>query len=160
MPILQNVNPNVPLVITISNHTRFNALIDTGASRSVISKNLARKLNRNNVFQQLNLIEKEIKLETACSNSITPIGKTVVKLVLGDRTMIENFYITESLPVDCIIGGDLMRKHKIMPDLHANLFYFKDTPEKIYPLNKSDNTLVLQLMDATVSHSQSETEKE
>ncbi|WP_394747412.1 retropepsin-like aspartic protease family protein [Spongiimicrobium salis] len=130
----------IPLVLTATNHFEITAsingitgrfILDTGASSTCVG------LDKTSFF---NLISKNSKMKAAgagaidmetqiSKKNIIEIGhwsKKKVRLVLFDLSHVNHALTAhKSLPVDGIIGADILRKGKAIIDYDKNCVYLK-----------------------------------
>jgi predicted aspartyl protease len=86
------------------NETKISALIDTGSSRSVISKSVVQKL-------KLDMEDVEpIKLVVGNNEILTMDEIANVSLKIGDGlSATEKFYISNCCPEDLVLGNDFLK---------------------------------------------------
>lgn len=121
----------IPIIEIQSNATTIHALMDTGATYSLIDFKLAMKLKSD--FQYLNTSQ----MVCADGSKVTPLGKLKLSLYIGEKQMKHEFYIMEKLVVSCIIGADFLRRYNIVIHLQEQIFWFGDETEKTYKINET-----------------------
>jgi len=130
----------IPLILTKTNHFEINAkingitgrfILDTGASNTCIGFD---KIDFFNLTSEASEIKAAgagaIDMETAISTKnkieIGKWKKKKTKLVLFDLVHVNNALINhQSLPVDGIIGADILKKAKAIIDYNKKCVYLK-----------------------------------
>ena len=89
-------------------HTVCNALIDTGATRSCLSKEYYQQL----LLPGLKPVHK-LQVRTASGSSLQPTGTITCSFKLGKQPFSFEFIVCRGLSRPCILGLDFLRKHRI-----------------------------------------------
>ena len=121
LPVLKSKKSGaVPLVSITSEFKEFPAVLDTGCTFSLIEYKLANNLNRN--------FSPKSNCVLTCANTDTfkPMGRTLVKMQLGNKIISHNFYVVDKLPYPCVLGSDFIESNDIIPRLSTNSFWFGD----------------------------------
>ena len=135
----------VPLVFTATNHFELRAkingqpgrfIVDTGASNTCVSFD---KIE----YFKLTTKESEVKAAGAGATNMTTLissknkleigtwTKNKLKLVLFDLVHVNEALLAhKALPVDGIIGADILRKGKAVIDYEKECLYLKIKPQK------------------------------
>jgi hypothetical protein len=109
----------------------FDGLLDTGASRSLISSKLARKLD--------GVIEYGDGIHLTCANDtkVSTLGKVIMSIVLGNREIHHEFLVCDKLVFPLIIGNDIILREGIVPNPIRASFHFDSEPNVEYPMGSS-----------------------
>ena len=89
-------------------HTLCNVLVDTGATRSCLSKEYYQQL----LLPGLKLVHK-VQVRTASGSSLCPTGMVTCDFKLGKQLFSFEFIVCRGLSRPCILGLDFLRKYKI-----------------------------------------------
>ena len=89
-------------------HTLYNALVDTGATRSCLSEEYYQQL----LLPGLKPVHK-LQVRTASGSSLCPTGTVTCDFKLGKQPFSFKFIICRGLSRPCILGLDFLRKYKI-----------------------------------------------
>ena len=88
--------------------TRCNALIDTSATKSCISKKFYQQLPTT-TMQKLH----HISVKSATGSDLTPLGVTHCSFNLGDKQFNANLIVCRNLTCPLILGRDFLLQHRI-----------------------------------------------
>lgn len=125
------------LLLKISDR-EIKALFDIGASHCYINTKLANSLNVSITHENLRPVLM------GDSNKLMPKGACNIKFNLGGKEFMHDFIILDSLPFHVVIGSDFIRKAKIIPDLDAGLWWFKNEPANLLTFANHDLLCALQ----------------
>ena len=105
VPAVSVVNSVFPLMISIIiGGIRTSALIDTGASRSLIIAKLSKRLLNTRSRNSTD------RLMAANGSFLRTEGKVFTAVETSDQTLEHNFIVCSDLSFDCIFGLDLLRR--------------------------------------------------
>lgn len=143
---LENKNYiRVPLVLTATNHFEIRAKINGQAGRFIVDTGASNTCVSFDKIEYFNLITKESKVKAAgagATNMATLISsknkleigswsKNKLKIVLFDLVHVNEALLAhKALPVDGIIGADVLRKGKAIIDYNKESLYLRLKPEK------------------------------
>jgi len=100
----------------------FTALMDSGADKSVIRRQLAQKLNAQ--------IIDEIPITlSGLSDVITFTASATLEIQFGPYTAVQKFYIKETMPIACIFGGDFLIANNITINAKSKTYWIEDKPD-------------------------------
>ena len=85
-----------------------NALVDTGATRSCISKEFYQQLMQ----PQIRSLYK-MTVVSATGSNVKPLGMTICEILIGKRKFRMDFIVCEKVGRPCYLGLDFLRKYKI-----------------------------------------------
>ena len=107
--------------------SEYTALVDTGASRSLISKNVLESLP-----DHIKLKQADIKhFIVANSDTLSVLGYVTVPVEISEKTVFMSFYVVTHLLQDVIIGRDFLRKCKAKIDFGKETLTL-DTTEGLF----------------------------
>ena len=89
-----------------------NALVDTGANRSCISKEFYQQLMQ----PQIRSLYQMTVVSTMGSN-VKPMGMTTCEVLIGKRKFRMDFIVCEKVGRPCYLGLDFLKKYKIGPGM-------------------------------------------
>lgn len=114
-------------------------LIDTGASITVASADLIRRLN----IDITTLQPTSVKVRDASATSLQPIGVTSVNIVLHDIPIGKlDVVVLQNLSAECIIGSDILYKRFRGIDFESGCLKFQDKSIPINNVARSPNGFV------------------
>ena len=106
------------------NGSKFNALIDSGASVCCIDKKSIDKINKNNQFQ---ITPSHLVRITGVGGEEHPIlGNISLPLKIKGVLVEQTFIVLERLHCPVILGIDFMQKHKVRIDFHHKIITMLD----------------------------------
>jgi predicted aspartyl protease len=135
----------VPLVLTATNHFEIVAKINGIAGRFILDTGASNTCVGLDKIEFFNLVSKESKIKAAgagatnietliSSKNNIEIGKwnaKKLKIVLFDLKHVNEALTThKALPVDGIIGADVLKKSKAVIDYKSSCVYFKQKASK------------------------------
>ena len=106
-------------------------LIDSGASTSMISEELAKSLDAT-----YEAVEDRIIWRTAGKTRLTVLGKTEVLIRIGEKIIQESVLVTRDLSHRAILGVDIMRKHKMSILFDGDWLIFGENRVKLADTHK------------------------
>ncbi len=143
---LENKNYiRVPLVYTATNHFELMAKINGQVGRFIVDTGASNTCVSFDKIEYFNLTTKESKVKAAgagATNMATLVSsknkieigawtKRKLKLVLFDLVHVNEALLAhKALPVDGIIGADVLRKGKAIIDYEKECLYLRLKPEK------------------------------
>jgi hypothetical protein len=81
---------------------------------------------------KLNIDTSSSKILTTINNpKIESEGNTKLKVQIGTKEITHDFLVMSKLPYPCIVGLDIVRKHRMAIDGEENCLIFKSSGEKI-----------------------------
>ncbi|RNA12382.1 hypothetical protein BpHYR1_013223, partial [Brachionus plicatilis] len=130
---------------------------DTGVKRTIINQSIAKKL-------KLPTTPKSKQMFTAIGTPTNTIGKTTIKLTLGDQTLDTEVLVIGYLLNDCLIGLETLNKFNVTKDIIEQLIVrLKCTEikedeidndcainfmeEREEPINNNDDLMINMLYD-------------
>ena len=96
------------------------ALVDTGADRSLLSADLALRI------PGIALKETDTVLFAADQEPMAVIGMAYVDIAVGSRRLNHRFYVTKDLRPVCILGIDILAKLRVSVKVHKRTVTFED----------------------------------
>lgn len=102
--------------------TQVNFLVDTGASCTLISEKIFKKLSKSAKFQLGVLADR--KFQQADGTPLRVLGKLNVKIQLG-TVVVQHEVIVASISDEGIIGYDFLKKHSCHIDIENDEFHLK-----------------------------------
>lgn len=115
------------------------ALVDTGATISVISQKLCRSLRK------VTTPPTALSLSTASAQRIHPIAACTAKVIIGDVLYHIEFIVLPSCSHDVILGWDFLSRHHAVIDCaqaQVELSVFDDAPSAHMPVPGVDKLVV------------------
>ena len=114
------VGKGASLINAKVNNKEFEALVDSGAAISLVSREFADSVG-------IVWITKtpEIPYYSAGRNTLEMLGEAMVDVKLGRTTVTEKFLVSKQLSQRMIIGGDFLRKHNMDIVFSRNMFRIK-----------------------------------
>ena len=88
--------------------TRCNALVDTGATRSCMSKQFYEKCM---LPEMKNICQ--VSVVSATGGNVNPLGLVTCKVAIGNKMFQVEFVVCEKIKRPCYLGLDFLRKYKI-----------------------------------------------
>ena len=85
-----------------------NALVDTGATRSCISKEFYQQLMQPQIRSLY-----QMTVVSATGSNVKPLGMTTCEVLIGKRKFRMDFIVCEKVGRQCYLGLDFLRKYKI-----------------------------------------------
>lgn len=129
-----------PLVNIIINSVSYRALFDTGASYTVISKDILSSIGNPT------LLPTKVRCQGVTGQQMHFIGKTPIKLTIGSRMFMQVVQVSENYGYNCIIGPDFMRKlGPVQVDFTAGYISFSLLPGVRNPQHAAPIRLPLQI---------------
>ena len=121
-PLIDNACVNV-----VCHGRHIKALLDTGAARSIISKEIYDQLPGNNELRK-----GDVKNFVAANkNRMRVIGVSTLLIYLGEDKCYVKFHVINGLATDMIIGRDFLVKHQVTMDFKNNEVTY-DMPEVLF----------------------------
>lgn len=105
-------------------------LIDSGATRSIINKQLLILLEKHKLVKRTQPVN--IKCVTATSREIPILCSATIKIKIEHYTWCIPLLVSEELALDIILGADFIRKSGIILHLYADEYYFKFNRDQRY----------------------------
>ena len=128
-----------------------NALIDTGAQRSVLDLAYFKRIVRSS-DEVINLDPTRSQLTSVTGNAVQLHGTSLLPLRLHDRILDHRFFIMENLRSECILGVDFVGKHGLVLDVaQGEVGWPSPAREKLPATGQKDKTLVYPLHSVTVA---------
>lgn len=109
------------------------ALLDSGASTSLISEKLYRELLDMGLIRKFT--EAPVNCYGANGNQLNIMGKAIVNIKINNFTWNTKFLICEDLNYQMILGVNFIRDTQLVLDVSSNQCYFKFKPEVKINLN-------------------------
>ena len=106
---------------------KYNALIDTGATKSVISESCYRDLMLPTPKQVYN-----IDVRSVSGNKLKTIGMTECTFLLGKQPYTYNFFVCKELSRPMILGLDFLRSNRIGTDWSQTGKFVLHQKEKVW----------------------------
>ena len=88
--------------------TKCNALVDTGATRSCMSKQFYEKCM---LPEMKNICQ--VSVVSATGGNVNPLGMVTCKVAIGTKIFEVEFVVCEKIKRPCYLGLDFLRKYKI-----------------------------------------------
>ena len=88
--------------------TKCNALVDTGATRSCMSKQFYEKCM---LSEMRNICH--LSVVSATGGNVNPLGIVICKVAIGTKTFLVEFVVCEKIKRPCYLGLDFLRKYRI-----------------------------------------------
>jgi len=85
--------------------------------------------------------------KVGCANNTTLeiIGKANLTILLGHKYITHDFYVSNEVAHQCIIGTDIIKPYGIVLNAHKDIFFFDDDPIKTYPLLDGCQKLIFMM---------------
>lgn len=137
-PILLNKDLRLPVInVKFSGTLGFNALLDSGSMRSIISNACLIKL------KEARLVKSEQKLAaqlTAVNGQTIPVRKKVVLHFKIDKYSWDHeFWVCSTLPFEVIIGYNIMKHTGLHIDAASESVYFQFSPSVLVDTQTDGN---------------------
>ena len=134
----------LPLVSLYILQYQITAIVDSGASRSLLSTTLANKLWGKHWQDKLESCN--IKLHDVNNQLLPVLGCFEIKINIGSHCFNHNFIMYTSTSAELLIGFDFLKQHNIA--LYPNYGLVLATLEKIYKIGPEENLILpLRLID-------------
>lgn len=108
------------------------ALIDSGATRSVIRQDLLDELLKHKLVKRDQSVN--ITCTTATKQSLSITRCATIKMKIGNYSWNVPLLVARKLEPQLILGIDFIKKTSLILDVHANQFHFKFDKHKVYQL--------------------------
>jgi hypothetical protein len=139
---LESKKMDLPLIranFGIIKGNEFNSLVDSGSSRSLVSRNVIERLQSS---QFLNIQENQVCCITANSSKLDISHSVKLKIKIENFSWKFNFLISDVLSIPVILGADFIKHSQLIVNIFDNLFWFNFKPDykfnlvnfKNYPL--------------------------
>jgi len=125
-----SLNPSgVPIINVNTKKTTISALLDTGATYSLVDLKLAKLLKPD--------FKRNEGEPLVCANGTTckPLGKINLQLKIGVKEINHDLLVMGNLPIRCFIGADIIKQHDIVIQLKDDKFWFGSEPKYCFPIN-------------------------
>ena len=133
------------------NQKRTNALVDTGASITVISAVFLNKTSYANAI----LLKPEYHFVNGVGGSLNVLGKLDLPITFKGATFNFPVHVVEKLPHSLIIGLDFMKEHKVTINLANNTMSFQNDAANVFMLKS--NSGIARIAKSTFLPPHSET---
>lgn len=110
----------------------FEALVDSGATRSLITVELVRKLE----VEQNQIGDCGILLEDINKKPIEVVGEVILELNFGDKKLKQSFIIVNGISDSCLIGADAIIRHGIIINGALLKVYMEEPNENLRTQNR------------------------
>jgi len=112
--------------VSLGNKLNCNALIDTGASINLLSKDMLNKLIHNGVVKKV--YSTKIECFSAGNHALDIKGKCQVKINIAGFCWNVEMYVANNLSWNVLLGVQFVKSTKLMLDFDKNILYFKFKP--------------------------------
>ncbi|CAH8642613.1 unnamed protein product [Dicrocoelium dendriticum] len=119
-----------PLIRVSINGISILALIDTGATCTLVQPKFCLGLRRSNV---------NTRLLTANGSELVAEGRVMAAMVLGNRTVHHSVVLSSHIPWDAIFGIDLLRKMKCHLNMATNQLWIGECKLRMWEHNTYDS---------------------
>jgi len=135
----QFANPKLTPQVQIQvGYRKFNALLDTGASHSIIQSKVANLLK----LKTLDSNVSEIIIGNSCT--VKPVGSCKIKFKFSNQIFSHNFLIMSDLPFPVVLGSDFIFKSKTIIDLSQGYYFLRNKSHCKLSFRNSELLLALQ----------------
>ena len=100
------------LAVVLENAVRIQSLVDSGAGKSALSKEVLEKLNAIEGRKPITLHPVTVKLSCANGQALPVAGMAVVQLDIGGQTVDLEVCVIENLTIPLVLGCDFLHKTK------------------------------------------------
>ena len=110
--------PNICLIRIPINLSTFKtqALVDTGAARSMISRDILRQIPFAKIKDRSNEQITPARFRTVAGNLIITQGYYEIEVMINKMKFNHSFYVLKHMDEGCVLGIDFLSSHKIMID--------------------------------------------
>lgn len=121
----------LPVIIIKVSNFEIRALLDTGASCSLLEETVFEKIKTDENIKNL---AANVSIKTVVGGNIEFTGCKKIPVSFGNKTMMHPFFITKQTLTDdynCILGYDFIIQNKLKIDLNKNEVQLNDSTVKI-----------------------------
>ena len=129
--ITMNTNPSLMIVKGLVDGHELNCILDTGATTSVISENISKRLC-------IAIDEKETKVKLANGGTVTGKFTKKVPVIINGRYSEISFVIMPNNDIEVLLGLDWLKQHNVTIDPSEGILKFPKESVVIEQVNETD----------------------
>lgn len=145
-PTVNAVGKNHILVNAICTNVSVNMFLDCGSSVSLVSSDFVKRIN-----QTSSIKPSTITLSSFTENKINTQGIITLSVDLAGISTNHNFYVTQKMDTDFLLGMDFLSLHGVTLDLNNNILRTAAGTSKIFSKPHSEpRTLKIKAKQTTI----------
>jgi transposase InsO family protein len=130
---------------------KWRILLDTGATRSLISYSAFQKLNRASQSVTITKPLRSLRVRSASAHFMQVCGTTTLILEVGGRRVKQEFVVVTKFPTGILLGSDFLQHTGAVLDYHDQTVKFKNLSGVTVPLGEDNEWSQLQREDDAIS---------
>ena len=135
MHLPSNLKQNTYVTVHITN-IQHRALIDTGAQRSCLSRDVFQRLGSEH---DLAPTPDFAKFRSASGAPMNVLGTSEVTLTLGGQSFVHSFYVLENLDLPVILGADFLERNGIDVSCQRHIIHWANGRHRVKMTHRHHN---------------------